>query len=187
MTTSKASIRSEIKSRKARCADKERAALSQAVTSRLTNHPRWHQAQTVLLYHSLPDEVDTHALIRRALSEGKKVLLPVVIRDELELRCLNVEDELHEGAFHIQEPTGERFTNYTAIDLAVVPGVAFTSDGGRLGRGRGFYDRLLPQLKVGPTYTIGLAWPFQMVDELPLEKHDIPLDEVITSNLSSPL
>ena len=136
------------------------------------------QAHTVLLYHALPDEVETRDLIQQAIDAGKQVLLPVVVGDNLELRCLPTPDALHEGAFHIFEPNGEAFTDYSAINLAVIPGVAFTVDGCRLGRGRGYYDRLLPHLN--NVYKIGICWPFQLVEALPTESHDIMLDTVIT-------
>ena len=64
--------------------------------------------------------------------------------DDLELRLYTGDDRLTEGAFHIDEPTGTAFTDYAAIDLAVIPGVAFDRRGNRLGRGKGYYDRLLP-------------------------------------------
>jgi 5-formyltetrahydrofolate cyclo-ligase len=136
----------------------------------------------VLLYHSLPDEVDTHQLIGSALQEGKRVLLPVVVGDDLELRFLPTPDALREGAFHILEPTGAPFTDYAAIDLAVIPGVAFTPDGRRLGRGRGYYDRLLahfPQSLSSSPYLIGLCWPFQLLADLPTEPHDLTVHAVI--------
>ena len=171
----KAELRHMIRQRKAACSTEERAALSSAIVARLQTMPQWQQAQTVLLYHSLPDEVCTHDLIRNAIDEGKRVLLPVVVGDDLELRCFDGQ-EMKEGSFHIQEPTGEAFTDYTSIDLAVIPGMAFTSDGRRLGRGRGYYDRLLPRLTT--TYKVGLCWPFQLVREIPCEPHDIAMDAV---------
>ncbi len=139
----KSEVRQEIRRRKAASSAEERALLSREVTAKLVATPQWQHAHTVLLYHSLPDEVATHDLITEALSAGKRVLLPVVVGDDLELRFLPTPDSLREGAFHILEPTGAPFTDYAAIDLAVIPGVAFTPDGRRLGRGRGYYDRLL--------------------------------------------
>ena len=174
----KSAIRAEMRRLKAACSPKERDALSRAVIARLEATPQWQQAKTVLLYHSLPDEVATHDLIRRATTIGKRVLLPVVEGDDLLLRSYQPSDELHEGAFHIFEPTGETFTDYAAIDLAVIPGVAFTPDGFRLGRGRGYYDRLLPHLIA--TCKIGICWPFQLLSELPTEPHDVRMDAVIT-------
>ena len=149
----KSEVRQEIRRRKAACSTEERAALSREVTAKLAATPQWQQARTVLLYHSLPDEVATHDLIAEALAAGKRVLLPVVVGDDLELREYSVPSGLREGAFHIQEPTGAPFTDYAAIDLAIIPGIAFTPDGRRLGRGRGYYDRLLAQLSSPSSHT----------------------------------
>ncbi len=174
----KTELRQEIKRRKAACPLEERASLSRAVVSHLTETTQWQQAHIVLLYHALPDEVETRDLIQQAIDAGKQVLLPVVVGDNLELRCLPTPDALHEGAFHILEPNGKAFTDYSEINLAVIPGVAFTADGCRLGRGRGYYDRLLPHLH--HVYKIGICWPFQLVEALPTESHDIKIDTVIT-------
>lgn len=173
----KQEIRQEIRRRKAACSQEERALLSREVIAKLTASPCWQQAQVILLYHSLPDEVCTHDLISQACNEGKRVLLPVVVGDDLELHEYQGEGSLVEGAFRIQEPTGSLFTNYQAIDLAVIPGVAFTADGQRLGRGRGYYDRLLSRLP--DVHKVGICWPFQLISSLPAEPHDLPMDAII--------
>lgn len=130
----------------------------------------------MLLYHSLPDEVDTHDFIRRWASR-KRILLPVVRGDDLELRLYTGDGQLQTGAFHIEEPGGEAFTDYARIELAVIPGVAFDRRGNRLGRGRGYYDRLLPRL--ANAYKVGLCFPCQLLDGVPAEEHDVRMDEVI--------
>lgn len=135
-------------------------------------------ASTLLLYHSLPDEVFTHDFIQR-WSQQKQLLLPVVVGDELELRRYTSPADLQIGAFGIEEPTGELFTEYDKIDLAVIPGVAFDRNGNRLGRGKGYYDRLLPHLK--GCHKIGICFPYQLVEEVPVEPFDIPMDEVLTN------
>lgn len=173
----KSDLRKEIKRRKAAFTPEERADLSATAVSTLTADEHWQRAHTVLLYHSLPDEVATHDLIRQAVAEGKHVLLPVVVGDDLELRTYTADEALVTGAFHILEPSGPVFTDLEAINLAVIPGVAFTPDGRRLGRGRGYYDRLLARLNPH-TYVIGLCWPFQLVDDLPTEPHDRPLNHI---------
>lgn len=140
---------------------------------------RQGHCHTILLYHSLPDEVETHALIRTLHAEGKKVLLPTVVDDRLELHQYTGEQALSTGAsYGIQESSGELFTDYGSIDLAIIPGMAFTKEGDRLGRGKGYYDRLLPQLSCP---LIGIAFPFQMLPSIPCEPHDIRMEEVITA------
>lgn len=103
---------------------------------RLENHMLFKSAQTVLLFHSLPDEPCTHDLILRAAAT-KNVILPVVVSEtDLELRRFRSENLMKRGAFNIFEPTGEAFEDFSEIDLAVIPGVAFDENGNRLGRGR---------------------------------------------------
>lgn len=189
----KSDLRQLIRSRKAACPAAERDALSRAVVERLIASPSWCQAHSVLLYHSLPDEVDTHALIRQAAAEGKHVLLPVVVGDELELRPYSSDDDLTLGSFNILEPRAINVNDnedersqpptFDKIDLAVIPGVAFTPDGRRLGRGRGYYDRLL--VRLSDTIKVGICWPFQILPDIPTDFHDITMDHVITITLDS--
>lgn len=135
------------------------------------------KAQRVLLFHSLPDEVDTHSLIERYRST-KTILLPSVVSDHLELHEYGTEASSTVGAFNIIESEGRivPISEYQDIELAIIPGVAFDKEGNRLGRGKGYYDRLLPLLKC---HTIGLCYPFQMVEQVPHEPHDIKVDETL--------
>lgn len=135
------------------------------------------KAQRVLLFHSLPDEVDTHSLIERYRST-KTILLPSVVGDHLELHEYGTEASSTVGAFNIIESKGRivPISEYQDIELAIIPGVAFDKEGNRLGRGKGYYDRLLPLLKC---HTIGLCYPFQMVEQVPHEPHDIKVDETL--------
>lgn len=140
----------------------------------------WKEAQTVLLYHALPDEPDLQSLLDEGLLQGKQLLLPVVVGDDLVLKHFKGSDSLREGAFHILEPVGKDFPleQYHQIDLALIPGMAFDCAGHRLGRGRGYYDRLLP--RIPQAHTLGICFPFQLLDSIPVESHDINVDEVIS-------
>lgn len=150
---------------------------SAEILAALKAHPAFRAAHTVLLYHSLPDEVDTHDFIRE-WSDKKQILLPVVVGDDLELRIYTGPEDLNTGSYGIEEPTGELFTDYTSIDFIAVPGVAFDRNGNRLGRGKGYYDRLLP--RIPSAYKAGICFPFQIVEEVPAEPFDIRMDEIIT-------
>lgn len=150
---------------------------SAEILTALEAHPAFGAAHLVLLYHSLKDEVYTHEFIRK-WSGRKRILLPVVVGEELELRVYSGPEDLTTGAYGIEEPTGELFTDYEAIDFALIPGVAFDASGNRLGRGKGYYDRLLPRLRA---FKAGICFPFQLVDEVPAEPFDIRMDTVITS------
>lgn len=150
---------------------------SAEILAALEAHPAFRAASTVLLYHSLKDEVDTHEFIRK-WSRKKRILLPVVVGDDLELRIYTGPEDMTIGAYGIEEPIGELFTDYAAIDFIAVPGVAFDRSGNRLGRGKGYYDRLLP--RIPSAYKAGICFPFQLVEEVPAEAFDIRMDEVIT-------
>ncbi len=149
---------------------------STALLEQIESHPHFINATTVLLYHSLPDEVQTHAFVDKWYRH-KKILLPVVVGDILELRHYTGKDCLKEGAFHIEEPTGEAFTDYEDIEFSIIPGVSFDKHGNRLGRGKGYYDKLLPLLK---SYNIGICYRFQAMEEIPVEPFDRSMDEVWT-------
>jgi 5-formyltetrahydrofolate cyclo-ligase len=151
--------------------------LSEAPLQRLEQHPRFASAHTLLLYHSLPDEVQTAEFIRK-WSTRKRIILPVVVGDDLELRVYEGETSLRKGAFNILEPTGTLFTEYEELDLAIIPGVAFDPNGNRLGRGKGYYDRLLARLPA-TLYKIGICFDFQKLPNIPTEPHDHVMNEVI--------
>ena len=127
----------------------------------------------------MPDEADVRELIALAVKENKTVYLPKVSGGDLELRRYEGENSLEKGAFGILEPTGEQLsdTDFSKIDLAIIPGMAFDKAGNRLGRGKGFYDKLLKNMP--RTYKIGVCFPFQFLDSLPAEDHDIKTDTII--------
>ena len=144
----------------------------------LEKHPHFIAARTVLLYHSLSDEVQTHDFVEK-WHIHKKILLPVVQGEKLILRHYTGKNCLSIGTFHIEEPTGPSFTDYNEIELAIIPGMAFDRQGNRLGRGKGYYDKLLPQLS---SYNIGICYQFQAQEKIPSEPFDIRMDEVWTEN-----
>ena len=134
--------------------------------------------KVIMLYSALPDEVPTQILMDELVAQGKTVLLPRVISDtDMELHRYTGKQDLQTGAYGILEPTGEPFTDYKAIDIAIVPGMAFDAEGHRLGRGKGYYDRFLS--RVPYLYKIGLCFSWQMVDHIPCDEHDVVMDEVI--------
>lgn len=124
----------------------------------------------------MEDEVYTHDFIEQ-WSKTKTILLPVVVGDSLELRVYSNQDQLIAGTYGILEPAGQPFTAYQEIDLAIVPGVAFDHSGNRLGRGKGYYDKLLPLIDAPK---VGICFPFQLLDNVPGESFDIGMDKVIS-------
>ncbi len=174
----KKTLRKHIRNLKAVRTEEENRRASEQLMCRIEAHPRFVCAETVLFYHSLPDEVYTHDFIRKWASR-KQILLPVVVGDTLEIRRFSAETAMNKNAYGIAEPTGCPFSDIAHIDLAIIPGMAFDRDGNRLGRGKGYYDRLLSCLRNTGVYKIGLCYDFQLLPQVPAEAHDVPMDEVI--------
>lgn len=172
----KSDLRKLMANEKARHSTVELATLSEHILKKLEEIPAFQLSKTILLYHSLKDEVNTHLFIEK-WSAYKTIVLPVVKGDELDLRYYTSSQETTIGSFGITEPQGPLLRNYDEIDLAIIPGVAFDLNNHRLGRGKGFYDRLLPQIKATK---IGICFPFQLVSEIPTEANDIDMDLVLT-------
>lgn len=172
---SKRACRALVSSLKAQMTEAEKSAQSESVWSRVENLESFLSARTILLYSSLPDELDTSAFIARWAS-SKKILLPVVEGENLVLKEY-VPGRTEPGYRGIMEPDSSLpAINPSEVDLAIIPGVAFDATGGRLGRGKGFYDRLLPSLGCP---TIGVCWACQLVPAVPADPHDIKVGAVI--------
>ncbi len=168
-------IRRKIKALRTMLSEAEKIAAADQVFSRLEQTAAFLMADRILMYHSLPDELSTHAFLRK-WGNKKHFFLPRVNGVNLDILPYN-ESRLELGSFHIEEPTGEDFADPEEIELIVVPAVAYDNTGNRLGRGKGFYDRLLSTTKATK---IGVGYDFQLVESIPAEEHDIPVDIVIT-------
>ncbi len=173
----KREIRRKVKALKSMLSMEDKISASRAVFEAVEKSPAFLLAERILMYHSLPDEVSTHEFLRKWHTK-KRFFLPRV--NGVNLDILPYDDSrLELGAFHIEEPTGDELTPVEEIELIIVPGVAFDRRGNRLGRGKGFYDRLLADSRASK---IGVAYDFQIVEEIPAEPHDIKMDIVITNN-----
>lgn len=174
----KQKIRNEVRMRISTMTLEERAAVSVDVCRKVIASPEWIAAENVLLYMALPDEVSLSILISDALGIGKKVWLPVIVGNELVVRQYDGVNLRQESRFGVSEPTEDapEIATLADLDLAIIPGRAFTREGLRLGRGKGFYDRLLPQLHC-PLW--GVGFPCQLVDTLPVDDWDVPMMRVI--------
>ena len=136
----KKELRKIIKDRKRQYSSSQLEELSLSVLSRLADHESFRNAKYILMYYSLPDEVNTHTFIDEMIALGKTVLLPVVKDSEnMEIREYSGRKDLTEGSFHILEPTGKLFPpeRYKEIEVGVIPGMSFDVKGKRLGRGKG--------------------------------------------------
>lgn len=171
----KKELRTAIKLLKKEHSAEQLAAQSQAIMDKLARHPDFIQARTVMLYSSLPDEVQTQQFIEQWRYE-KCIILPTVVGDDIIPVELSENTGFAVGDFNILEPQNHPYQG--TYDLIVVPGVAFDKNGNRLGRGRGYYDRFLCQHQ--HIKKIGICFDFQLVDEIPTEPNDIKMDEIIT-------
>lgn len=171
----KQEIRHKIKGLRSVLSEADKLQAAQSVFDRLEQTAAFLVAEHILMYHSLPDELQTHAFLKKWGSR-KHFYLPRVNGVNLDILPYN-ESRLELGAFHIEEPTGNDCVDPSAIELVIVPAVAYDRKGNRLGRGKGFYDRLLKTTKATK---IGVGYDFQLFDELPSEPHDVAMDMVIT-------
>ncbi|MDE5869482.1 MAG: 5-formyltetrahydrofolate cyclo-ligase, partial [Muribaculaceae bacterium] len=171
----KSEIRKKIKAMRSMLLDSERMSAADEVFEKLEKTAAFLLADKILMYHSLPDELSTHRFLDKWHGR-KSFYLPRVNGVNLEILPYD-ESRLELGAFHIEEPTGDNTVEPEEIELVVVPAVAYDKAGNRLGRGRGFYDRLLASTKATK---VGIGYEFQLVEEIPVEPHDIKMDMVIT-------
>jgi 5-formyltetrahydrofolate cyclo-ligase len=149
--------------------------------------PAFHLSHTVMMYMALPQEVQTMQIIAQARQLQKRVAVPVVRGDDL--RAVELSDDpaqLRRGRFGILEPYGtESVIQPQEIGYIAVPGVAFDTRGGRLGFGKGYYDRFLGRLPA-TTYRCGLAFGIQVVSCVPQGSHDLRMHGIVTEQGSIP-
>lgn len=171
-------IRNRIKARKSLLSALEKTRAAMEVFSRLEQSAAFAMAENILMYHSLPDELSTREFLDR-WSGRKHFFLPRVNGVNLEILPYD-RSRLAMGSFHIEEPQGDELADISSIELVVVPAVAYDRSGNRVGRGKGYYDRLL---KDSRATKIGVGYDFQLLDEeIPAEEHDVAVDIVITQS-----
>lgn len=147
---------------------------SVVIMSKLEKHPDFKKAKRVMLYASLPDEVQTLDFIQRWRAT-KEIILPTVVGDDIIPVALEAGTAFAVGDFNIPEPQNHPYEG--GYDLIVVPGMAFDSAGNRLGRGKGYYDRFLSQH--AGIKKIGICFDFQKVKSVPTEPTDVRMDEIL--------
>ncbi|HND34781.1 MAG TPA: 5-formyltetrahydrofolate cyclo-ligase [Myxococcota bacterium] len=166
--------------RRKRAAFSEEAAHIPEVGAPLREHPIWFGATCIAAYISMPGEPPTAGLIAAARTLHKIIVLPrIVNRDHLELHRWEGEP-LRPGAFGIGEPAPHSpAVAPEQVDLFLVPGLAFDRSGGRLGMGKGYYDRLLAG---SPGFRVGICWEWQLLPEIPMEPHDQRMQAICTEH-----
>ena len=154
-------------------------ARSSAITKRLLALPEVDGAETILAFASIRNEVRTRASMAAAWAAGKRVVLPRVAGDELQLCLVDSETVLVEGAFSVPEPPEtSAIVPPSQVDIALVPALAVDPRGYRIGYGGGYYDKLIPQLR--RACTCAVAYDFQLIAEVPELPFDVAVDVVVT-------
>ena len=155
---------------------KQKIAMDRALTERFSNHPFYQEAKVIATYLSFPHEFQTQELIEQALRDGKKVLIPKTHpKGRMEFVVYDPQ-QLKKTSFGLLEPQGDlEVVDASQIDLIHVPGLAFTTDGYRIGYGGGYYDRYLENFA---GHSLSTIYPCQ-VQEFNSEDHDIPVQEVL--------
>ncbi len=173
----KEDIRRKIKARKTLLSDEEKMSAAERVFSILEQTADFMLADRILMYHSLPDELSTLSFIKK-WHDRKHFYLPRVNGVNLEILPYD-ESRLALGSFHIEEPTGTDTSSIDDMEMIVVPAVAYDRTGNRVGRGKGYYDRLLAGSRARK---IGVGYDFQLVDMIDADPHDVRVDVVITES-----
>ena len=192
ITALKSELRQLARTRLSQITPEQRRTLSAAVIARLLARPEFHRAQRILGYLPLKDELDLSPALESALRSGKTVALPRYIPDQntycaailtapLTTHHSPLTTNLAPGAFGIPEPSvSAAIMPLNQLDFVLVPGVAFDASGRRLGRGKGFYDRLLANVNSADCIKCGIAADEQIVTGIPAEPHDVPMNLIIT-------
>ncbi|HEY1686869.1 MAG TPA: 5-formyltetrahydrofolate cyclo-ligase [Tepidisphaeraceae bacterium] len=178
----KSEIRKSLREILAGMSEADRKTRSSAACNLLAASPEFAAARVVMLYLSMPSELDTAALALKCWQQGKTVVVPKVSWDGkrmLPVEIHSLQTSMTTSGMGVREPAAGQPVPTEFIDLVIVPGLGFTAKGHRIGRGMGFYDRFLatPEF-VG--LTCGLAFEQQIVPQLPLQEHDVPLSMLVT-------
>ena len=173
----KAVIREKIKRKRMSLSESELKEKSINICTKIIKSDFYKKAEMIYCYSSINNEVDLSFLIAQALENKKRVALPKVTdkRGKMIFVEISNNEELKTGGFGILEPISNE--KAAKANVIIVPGVAFTANGDRIGQAGGFYDRFLSE---NPIFSVGAAYDFQIFDSLPTQSHDIKMDSVVT-------
>lgn len=181
ITDGKRELRKLVRAVKPKLAPADYLAKGHELADALMELPMVRDAAAVVAFWPMRDEVNTGPFIMRVRRMGKRVFLPVMVGDDLVFREFDTYQCLaREPRFGIMEPQGTATMDVSDAGrglVIVAPGMAFTSSGDRLGRGRGFYDRAFAQLP--EAHRVGVCYRIQMVREIPTEPHDVTMHRVV--------
>jgi len=179
----KKNLRRKILKSRSQLTESEIVEFSNVIANKLYETEYYKNAKRIMSFVSAGNEVNTHEIIKRSISVGKSMTVPFTIHSPREMKASELFDfsELEISYHNILAPKKEfhRFVDSGTIDLILVPGVAFAKNGYRVGYGGGYYDRFLSEIDKN-IIKIALGFDLQVVDEVPIEKFDIPVDLIIT-------
>ena len=173
----KKALRKEIREKKRAMAQEEIISRSEKLGELFLSSEAYRNAKTVYGYLPYNQEVRTVPILEQALKDGKKVAVPKIYGDTMKFLYLDDLSKVEKNSMGIPEPVADTPVAEDKTALVLMPGVAFTKKGDRMGYGGGFYDRFLAEEPNHPT--LALCYDFQIVEHLPTEEFDIPVDTVL--------
>ena len=180
---SKAAIRTEIRDRLRALDPQQKADADRRISDRVLELPEFQHARRIFCYLPLATEVDTRPIVAHLLATHGAAYVPITDIDARMLHVAEISslDDLTEGPYGIPEPTDPRLVDPALIDLWIVPGIAFDRQGRRIGHGGGYFDTFFG---AHPTSApkVAVAYAFQVVDGVPADDHDVPVDLVVTED-----
>ncbi len=180
----KAALRTAMREKLNRLSPEEIAARQEAIEASLFEFANFMEARVPLLYAHQEIEVNTDRILEKSASIGKIVVLPAFYPGKRRMGVFKVDhlgEDLKDGPRGVPEPDEFRCKKVPLdkLDIAIIPGYAFDEKGGRIGSGKGYYDRLIPRLSI-TTRKVALAFEEQITSQIPMESHDKYVDIIIT-------
>ncbi|XP_002740689.1 5-formyltetrahydrofolate cyclo-ligase-like [Saccoglossus kowalevskii] len=189
----KQTLRRELKKRLAGMSETERKRQSECITQKLIKHPKYEASRRISVYLSMTEEVNTLGILQHIFDSNKVCFVPQYIgnnMDMLKLNSMQDYDALPKTKWNIKQPTDsdnrEEALSTGGLDMIIIPGLGFTRDGKRLGRGKGYYDNYQSRCvdhSPSKPYTIALAFQEQICDDIPVSDHDVNIDEVLVGDM----
>lgn len=197
LRAAKQALRRDVKQRVAALSEQEKQRQSKVVSQKLFKHPKYASCDRIAVFLSMHDEVHMEDILRDLFARGKTCFIPRYQgqggnhMDMLQLHSMQDMDALPLTSWNIRQPAEEDLTRAEALetgglDLILMPGLGFDRSGKRLGRGKGFYDTYLErcaQHPRGKPYTVALAFKEQLCAEIPVDDHDMLIDEILYEDL----
>ena len=173
----KKELRRQIREQKRAMSEEEIVAASERLGELFLNCPQYKDAKTIYGYLPYNQEVRTVPMLEQAMKDGKRVAVPKCYGEEMRFIYMEDLSKVEKGYANIPEPVSDEPVAQDPTALVLMPGMASTRDGKRMGYGGGFYDKFLAAEPDHPT--VALCYAFQMVEDLPTEDYDIPVDCVL--------